>query len=101
MFQQFLLKLYRLHLLLLLSLSSLYTLSLLLTYKFFLVILRTFFSSTPIEEKTEDFSPCIAESGQAANVEKTKYILKYHEEERRKNRNVMVANTFFENVANL
>ena len=53
-----------------------------------------FFSSTAIEETIEDFSPCFTESGHAANVEKTKYILKSREEERRQNRNVRVANIF-------
>jgi len=57
------------------------------------------FSSVAIKKKTVFFATS-TENGQAANGEKTKCIVKARKEERRQNRNVRVANVFFENVAN-
>jgi hypothetical protein len=57
-------------------------------------------SSITIKKKTEDFSICIKESGQATNCEKSKYTLKSRAEKKRQNRNVRVANMISENVAN-
>jgi hypothetical protein len=51
-------------------------------------------------ERTEYFFVASTESSQAANGEKTKYILKSREEKRRQNCNVSLGNMFFENVAN-
>ena len=50
---------------------------------------------------TGDFFAASKESGQAANGDKTKYILKSRYAERKQNRNVRLPNMFFENVANL
>ena len=52
------------------------------------------------KEKAKYFFAASTESGQAANGEKTKYILQSREQERRQNGNIRVANMFFENVAN-
>jgi hypothetical protein len=48
--------------------------------------------------QSNDFFVARTYSVQAANCEKTTCILKSREEDRRQNRNVGVANTFFENV---